>query len=217
MALLLVAMAFGLVLLPGTAWAGGPTSVLLTSPGTDRAAGLYASDPAYQQLARLLVEQPVAGPAPPDLSAGGSYVNVTWLVHDVSIWRVDRVFTTAQGDLWVATWTTQDAYGPLATGGIDPGSSENAVVHRPGDAATLRALIDDLGLLSGTPVAATPAAAVTPAPATGRDGEWWWAAAGALVGGAAVALALRGSDGLRRRVLATGRRKHGEAGRARLP
>ena len=39
--------------LPGTAHAGGPTSVLVTQPGV-AAAGLYFSDEAYDALASLL-------------------------------------------------------------------------------------------------------------------------------------------------------------------
>src|ERR671931_11148 len=69
------------------------------------AAALYATDEAYGRLERLLVENPSPDPAAPDVHGGpgSDAINVTWLIHDVSVWRVDRVFTDAPGGPWIET------------------------------------------------------------------------------------------------------------------
>src|SRR4051794_8102791 len=138
-----VAAAVGLVAvaMPGTAWAGGPTSVLLASPQTDRAAALYTTDPAYQQLSDLLGEEPQADPAPPPTDTGSTYVTVTWLVHDVTIWRIDRAFLDTTSGPWVLTQTADGTTGDVSTD-LWPGQhgGPGAIWHRPGDPAALIAL-----------------------------------------------------------------------------
>ena len=211
-------------LAPGVARAGGPTSVLLVSPQADRAAALHHTDAAYGRLHELLAAGPLTAAPPPADGAAGStaYVTVTWLVHDVSIWRIDRVLLDATGGPWVVT-STADAEGAVATD-LYPGGP-GASWHRPTNPTALLALLGDLGLTgqrsAGSGAVGSPAAdpAVNPAlrPAEGAaaaqgasgagaggDGAWWWAGAGGLLGAAAAVLGLRASPGLRRRMLSAG-------------
>jgi hypothetical protein len=205
---------------PGTAWAGGPTSVLLVSPSTERAAAVYTSDPVYAELDALLAA-PGAGVVGEPPEGPGQYVTLTWLVHDVSIWRIDRVFLDPVDGMRVVSRTS----GENPTGnpadlseGLWPGESGGPATswYRPLDQGALAALFDRLGLLdpavpdpsgdrAGVTAAELRAAAVPPAPAPETpargDGPWWWAGAGALLGGIAALLGLRASSGLRRRLL----------------
>jgi hypothetical protein len=160
----------------GPAAAGGPTSVLLVSPGDGRTASLYNSAPAYDQLAAALGENPAAdrGGPPWKSGPGTSQINVTWLVHDVSVWRVDRIVLDYKGATWIET-----------NGSV----SENVDWNRPGiwhkakDPAVVRALVTELGLV-GKAVAkpqptvsvepsAAPVAAQTPATTSGGLSRWW--------------------------------------------
>jgi hypothetical protein len=206
----------GLLLAPGAAWAGGPTSVLLASPTSDQATGLYYSDPEYDQLMALLDPAPGAATGPADAGYGAEQVNVTWMIHDVSVWRVDRILLDAAGGAWISTY---DTLGEGSTGTPGPGEP-GETGHPATDPQALRALLTDLGLL-GSPVAAArqpgpavaePAALANPAPVTSgppaaattddqRDGVWWWAAAGGVIGAGALAIGLRASTTLRRRLL----------------
>ncbi|MFD8251745.1 hypothetical protein [Streptomyces werraensis] len=175
------------------ATAGGPTSVLIVSATTGRTAGLYHADKRYTELERLL------GPMyqgtrtrPPHLATGsGQHINVTWMVHDVTPWRVDQIALPDGGkDVWIHTSTR-------ITDGDD------GVWHRAEQPAQLRALLAQLGV-TGTGASA-PAAqpapredlrtAPTQAAAFATDGggdgaAWWWAVPG-LAAGAVLALVLR--------------------------
>lgn len=180
----------------GVAWAGGPTSVLLVSPDSQRATALYTSDPSYHRLMTLLGGEAPTGAAAGDASPGGSrYVTVTWLIHDVTVWRTDRIALDTPDGAWVVTQMTQP-------GGQDP----DAVRHRPTDPDALRSLLSGLGLSGGavaTPspggAAAPVAAGTVPAPAgTGVDSAVWWALAGLVVGAGATVVGLRVSPRVRR-------------------
>jgi hypothetical protein len=180
--------------------AGGPTSVLLVAPGSRRTAALYNSDREYAALERLL-GTPAGGsreqPPEADLMAADQ-INVTWMVHDVMPWRLDRVHRMARGkDVWVRR--TQDVE-----------QQTNGTWYRVARPAELRALFDHLGLSGGptaTPgadggmqaapqdPAAGPEAAASAPPARASSGPgagtgWWWAVPGA-VAGAVLALGLR--------------------------
>ena len=99
------------MMMAGPADAGGPTSVLLTSPGTARAAALYYTDPRYAELEALLHGQEAEGSEGTTRYPGAAEdtaLNVTWLIHDVSIWRTDQLVLGAAGGAWVATWMTLD-------------------------------------------------------------------------------------------------------------
>ncbi|MFI1442174.1 hypothetical protein [Streptomyces fructofermentans] len=202
-------IALGLVVLGApAASAGGPTSVLVVSPESAESAALYYSDAEYGALEQLL-GTPGAGRQenPPGLPVGsGRQINVTWLAHDVSPWRVDRVYPATSGskDVWIHTTT-------------DLPESMNGRWHRAGQPAALRALLKKLGVL-GAPSGAG-AGAIRPEPAATADGAsaapasegsgpsgaetaaapgiaadggtgWWWAIPG-LLSGAALALTLR--------------------------
>jgi len=92
--------------------AGGPTSVLIVEPETGRTAAAYNDDPAYAALDAMLG----SGPAGPRQAADGSFgdrgtgrsITVTWLIHDMAVWRVNRVFPDAPGGPWVLTYAWDD-------------------------------------------------------------------------------------------------------------
>jgi hypothetical protein len=136
-----------LLVAPGIASAGGPTSVLLVSPGRQATASMYNNDESYDRLQRLLVQDPSADPAAPSLKGGpgSDAINVTWLVHDVQIWRVDRIYTDANDGPWVETLL-------LPNGGSAFDST--GTFHRPADGKELIALLSALKLLGTSPPAA---------------------------------------------------------------
>lgn len=203
-----------LIALVGLTWlfapsavAGGPTSVLITSPESGETASLYVSDAQYEPLAKQLggegmgelPEGQKKRPAALDSAEGSRQINVTWMVHDVYPWRVDRVYPSADpSTVWIHTST-------------DTQGMEAGVWHRAKQPAALRALLTKIGVMgekNGGGVAVPPqeetagaaAAADTPvedqerpaasgASAGASDG-WWWAIP-ALGAGVALGLVLR--------------------------
>lgn len=185
--------------------AGGPTSVLLVSPESGQTASLYHSDKEYAALERLL------GPLgrgtrdkPPEADLVSSrLINVSWMVHDVDPWRIDRVYLMAEGK---AVW--------VHTAGRLTGAPTGAW-HRAEEPSELRGLLKSLRLM-GEKSSAGSGAAVYPAPwereaasapaqeapdqdrekaavtATRPPGDtgWWWAIPG-TVAGVALGLVLR--------------------------
>lgn len=197
-----LAMAVAVVLLSApTATAGGPTSVLVVSPESEESAALYYSDKEYGELQSLLGESGRGTPEePPGLGVGsGRQINVTWLVHDVSPWRVDRVYpdTAGGGDVWIHTAT-------------DVPKSMNGYWHKVGQPDEVRTLFKKLGVLGESAgegsgavdypapwqmtedASAAPAeqSRTTAAATTGDGTDWWWAIPGAAAG-AVLALLLR--------------------------
>jgi hypothetical protein len=93
---------------------------LLVSPEDGRTASLYNSDPDYQRLAILMdAFNNVSGSTTPpegatdggpagSLTASDAGITVTWLMHDISVWRVDRIYLTADGGPWIATQSSLD-------------------------------------------------------------------------------------------------------------
>ncbi|MET7730969.1 hypothetical protein ABZT02_06335 [Streptomyces sp. NPDC005402] len=183
-----------------SAWAGGPTSVLVVSPESEETASLYYSDEEYGELDRLL--RPAGADTrtePPEANLLASrQINVTWMAHDVSPWRLDQVFPVADRDeVWIHTMENLP-------------ETVNGYWHRTKNPAQLRALLKDLGVMgkvSGESHAIFPfpapaqepesqAGAVVPEASAGPsstadDGtEWWWALPG-LAAGAVLALVLR--------------------------
>lgn len=189
---------------PGTAAAGGPTSVLLASPAAGAAAGLYYSDPDYERLQTLLGGPDLpAGSAPPPTTAGAPAVTATWLIHDVAAWRIDRIFLI-DGDVRVVS-EVAGADGSLTGDGMYPGQTGNAtaVWHRPTDPAALITLLAAHGLTAGLvpgpgraatderPTAVATSGAPDAAAAAPSSGPGWpWAivglAAGVLIGSVLV-------------------------------
>ncbi|MFD0415374.1 hypothetical protein [Streptomyces sp. NPDC127108] len=209
-----LAAALAVVLL-GAPWAaaGGPTSVLLTSPESGETASLYREGKRYAELETLL------GPTakgererPPGLSLGATrQINVTWLVHDVRPWRVDRVYPEPSAAKDAAIWIHTST---------DPETMKGSW-HRSPDPTALRALLKDLGLMGRlserdhagirpsdpAPGPENPAPARAAAPDAdggvargsggGDDSGWHWAIPSAAAGaaaGAAVMYRLRRRD-----------------------
>src|SRR5215210_3464742 len=139
------------VLIAGPASAGGPTSALLVNPGSGRTASLYISDSAYDGLAKLVGVDGIGGSAgkaiqPPDLADTATGVNVTWLIHDVEVWRVDRIYVTPDGGPWIKTQTMLDSSPDVASSGES--------WHAAADGPALVALLERMGVFGDrTPVA----------------------------------------------------------------
>ena len=103
-AVVLTAWVLAILAPPGPASAGGPTSALLSVPGEGRTASLYYSDDAYEQLARLVdVDRSGTVDGSGRSHDSGTTVTVTWLIHDVEPWRVDRIYLGADDGPWIAT------------------------------------------------------------------------------------------------------------------
>lgn len=183
-----VAAALLLATLPlAPATAGGPTSVLLSVPGEGRTASLYYTDPEYDALARAvgaMSERRV------DEVAGshqvGTPVTLTWLIHDVTPWRVDQVYAD-EGEVWIAT---QESLG----GGT---LAEQAPVWHRGTPALARLLdrvLPERGSATGTSTTPPPLqqAPTAPAPAASAEATSPWTlaawAGGGLVAGAVLTL-----------------------------
>lgn len=190
-------LAAAAALIPATpAVAGGPTSVLLVSPVHQRTASLYYSDAGYAVLSSALGD---ADPAHSDAATrsigpgSGAVVTVTWLIHDVTVWRVDQVFLDGHGVPWVATSVSED-----------PGLGEPGLMHRASQPKRLLDLLDRLGLFDPSegvvlPAKELPANAVPEEPTGARqaagppapgDSGWLWLLIG-LAGGAIIATGLR--------------------------
>ncbi|MET7616427.1 hypothetical protein [Streptomyces sp. NPDC005408] len=185
-----------------SAVAGGPTSVLITSPESNETASLYNSDKEYTTLLNLLGDGPAKGQTdrPPslDMAVGTRQINVTWLIHDVQPWRVDRVYPGDQPNLvWIHTsteMTTQRGYwhqahqpvqlhallSKLGVMGKKSAGGGGAVVYPPDWNQSQE---QEQGESQKQPAAAPRAAADTTT-------DWWWAIPGLAVG-AGLALVLR--------------------------
>ncbi|MFI5754312.1 hypothetical protein [Streptomyces sp. NPDC051569] len=229
-AVVVLALAWGFA---PSAVAGGPTSVLITSPESGEAAALYSSAEEYAELAEQL-GTPETLPArgsgqrerPPSLDSaiGSRQITVTWMLHDVQPWRLDRVYPSADTSvLWI--FTTQRS------------SPQDDTWHKAEQPAVLRALLGRLGLMgektgsgvggawlpsswktgANAPAAApesrpesraVPRAEAEAGPGTPGDGVtgWWWVAAAGLAAGTALGLVLRPMAGrLRGRPVRWGR------------
>ncbi|MFE0962141.1 hypothetical protein ACWDCX_06115 [Streptomyces fungicidicus] len=185
-----------------SAFAGGPTSVLVVSPESEETASLYYSDKGYAELERLLgpVGEGTRERPPEAVSASSRLINVTWMVHDVTPWRVDRVFLAdADKDVWIHT-------------AAHLGEAPNGLWHRAEHPSDVRKFLFTLGVMGeaagtgsvsgiypapwetesarpGTEQGAA-AAETRAAPPRGDATDWWWAIPG-VVAGAALALVLR--------------------------
>ncbi|WP_328749860.1 hypothetical protein OHT57_30985 [Streptomyces sp. NBC_00285] len=176
--------------------------MLVVSPESGETASLYYSDKEFGELQRLL-DIPGAGTwaKPPEATlAAARQINVTWMLHDVSPWRMDQVFPLPDTDhVWIRTNNLPE--------------SVNSHWYQPKDAARIRALLDDLGVMgkvyggggavfptsgqesgSGAGAVHTEAAKTSarlgPSATAGDGAGWWWALPG-LAAGAVLALALR--------------------------
>ena len=194
------------LVLAGPASAGGPTSVLLVEPDTRTAASLYYIDADYQALVGLVGANGQSGvPGRVDRSGAshefGSGITMTWLVHDVAVWRVDRVFLEAKGGPWIATQLVMNDSGsvydsPVVWHAAADGSKLTALLERVGFGPAAKAVGGD-----GTAVSAgnAPAPAADPRPAASEPagtggkgtGGWVWGLSGLALGVALTMVALR--------------------------
>lgn len=122
--------------------AGGPTSVLLTSPATTRATAFYndGEGSVYERLLSLLTRSTGGGRAErpssvSELPTENGQVNVAWMAHEIAPWRVDRVYPQPKGVLWVET--------------IEDVQTMQSAWHKAERPKELRALLKELGLMSG--------------------------------------------------------------------
>ena len=155
-----------LVIAAPPASAGGPTSVLAVNYAGSRAAGALTGSAAYANLEKALdVYNTPAGDPRPAASFMDSQVRLTWLIHDVTPWRVDAIIVDGD-DVWVETSTN------LADG--KDLFQTPAVLHRPKDAALLVSTLTALGVLGDTKpaITSTPSAPLAgPAAATPEVGS----------------------------------------------
>jgi hypothetical protein len=185
--------------------------VLLVSPSTGRTEALYATNGAYSTLMSQLAVEPVPAAGPGfEPGIGGDQVVVTWMVHDVQPWRVDRITFDDEGrPEWINT---------VQSMGAQLQFEDQGVWHRPTDVGVLHDLLVDLGLVGrtglrpveedpGAAAADAPAAAATTPPDDGGLGAAVWALPAVAAGGVAGVL---GDRWLRRR------REGGDGGRWQL-
>ncbi|MFI6939391.1 hypothetical protein ACIBI4_08980 [Streptomyces sp. NPDC050418] len=198
------------------ATAGGPTSVLLASPTTAKAAALTAQGDRYQQLSDLLdIGTSVEGEKAPSMDKllDGQMVNVTWMIHDVEPWRVDRIYVLPPGkgispvwihtaggageslDLANGTWhrprLPADLTGFLASLKLLHYSGAGDLVPPPEDRTPDESTDDAANTNQDTPAATgTDRSTPTATPSTDVATGWWWAFPG-IAAGAALALGSR--------------------------
>lgn len=197
--------------------AGGPTSVLLVSPESTESASLYYTDGEYSDLESWL-EPPTSGGKPsedpPGLGVGvqSRQINVTWMVHDVTPWRVDRVYaplSDKEGDKRDGGRKDMDVWVHRST----ETESLTGDWHRAKEPERLVSLFKELGLMGKASDRGTsgiaPGSETVPEPsapeksageqkaAAGGGGpgttgsEWWWAIPGAGAGAVAALLLQR--------------------------
>jgi hypothetical protein len=122
--------------------------VLIVSPSADRATGLYHTESGYEELIQAIGGadgQPsgsLSQPAGVELDQTME-VRLTWLIHDVSVWRTDGVYITRSDGVWINTLTD-----------FDPGSGDlfdqAGRWHRPKDDAALLAVLKSSGILASS-------------------------------------------------------------------
>ena len=122
-----------------SAFAGGPTSVLLANYETGRSAAALNGSPAYAELQSILGdENPPRSSTPPGaVRESGPGVRLVWLIHDVNPWRIDNVHVVG-GDAWVETY--------LDPSGTDPYAG-SPIWHQPARGADLVTSLTALGVL----------------------------------------------------------------------
>jgi hypothetical protein len=205
----LLAVLTGLLFLTGTgtASAGGPTSVLLVQPDTGRSASLHVNTLSYNVLADLMKATPrlTDAKAGPNAHTSGKVVRLTWLIHDVRVWRVDEVHVDAPDGPWIMTRESWDG---------DP-LEKTPVWHRSPQPERLVQLLEDVKVLDSSATAiendppavrddaGTVAADVTPPaaaePARVTLAGWRWIVPGVLGGALLTYLAIRFSPAWQRR------------------
>jgi hypothetical protein len=166
-----------LLLAAPSALAGGPTSAILVAPNTGHTAALYNSNSDYTTLSAALGENPAETEQGSPLLQGGpgsSAINITWLMHDVQVWRVDHVFLTEPGGPWVETYQSFDG---------DIKFDQRGVVHKAADPGQLTRLLYSLLDAGTTRPAPVPVSAPISVPAAVEATGLHW---GSLLVGLAI-------------------------------
>jgi hypothetical protein len=180
------------------AQAGGPTSVLLSSPPNVVAVGY--EDQRYSDLQRLTDMSAARDPVGKQNYEVGRFVRAAWLIHDMSVWRLDIIYPDAPGGPWIATRASMD-------GSTLP---EKPTWHRATDPVALLKLLGSMQLLSGersgetwnggptyvgeqpaTEAAAEPPAAAAQTTSTSMFTGWRWTIPGFLLGAVIAVIAVR--------------------------
>lgn len=180
LAVVLVAI-WAVIGMSGTAHSGGPTSVLITQPGAERATALYYTSSDYAELTRLIESDFNLGAGSPGLRDAETY-QLTWMIHDVQPWRRDSVMVTKDGSVYVSTVGTEEV---STVGVVDTKLSR--VVQGPELAAFLDEVLAEDGSAEAAPqpVIDPQSAAAPPAePATKwlSLAGWRWVVPGVLGG-----------------------------------
>ncbi len=146
------------------AHAGGPTSVLLSNPAEGRVGALHQSQSDYQRLVELVgAYEPVKGETTrPDAvhNATNDAYRLTWMIHDMTVWRIDMVYETADG-VWIETKVD-----PTGAGDIFAGEARWNQLPR-NDKAVLSTVFRNAGILSDSPAKVTVPVDPTPEVAAG--------------------------------------------------
>ena len=193
------------------AHAGGPTSVLLSAPPYVTAVGY--DDQRYYDLQELVQNAP-KGDEGGTAHEAGKFVRATWLIHDMSVWRIDIIYPDAPGGPWISTEEFLTGTKPA-----------KPTWHRAADPARLLEVLGTFKLLDGkfdggptldngstlgndstlrngyssadAPVT-TPQPTPAPAPAQAQTRTttsvftgWRWIIPGVLIGAAAAVVAVR--------------------------
>lgn len=186
----------GVLLIVLSAWvavpaqAGGPTSVLLSAPNAQKVVAAGYQDVRYGALTNAVGMQAKDHPGW-NAEGHGRVIRATWLIHDMSVWRLDLIYPDAEGGPWVATF--EDHEGKLP---------DKPVWHPAADGQALMKVLGELGLLpqngyqatdGATPEAAVTEDVTTAAAATTSDAftGWRWAIPGALVGAVLAVAAVK--------------------------
>ena len=141
-----------------SAYAGGPTSVLMINPELGRASALHIANADYDRLYAAVGGDVTRDPEPPIRGYGGEEVRLTWLIHDVQIWRIDRVYLSPDLGIWVETVTELKGEGhPF---------EQPSRWHRPADDQALTALLTKAGLLGAGSAPSSPTASDGSPPVT---------------------------------------------------
>ncbi|HST83930.1 MAG TPA: hypothetical protein VLL08_19505 [Kineosporiaceae bacterium] len=187
----------------GSAGAGGLTTIVLVVPGESRTASVSMGTPDYDELSRLVGAEksaPGSTTQPPGVDPSGSAglssptsptVTLSWLSHDVMVWRLDRVYLNVEGGPWISTQTYTSDASDWSEAPLWRNISANG--------KELALMLDRLGVGNAEPTPATaPAVAAPPAGSssaeqatqqTGRraadssgPGGWLWGPLGVLLG-----------------------------------
>jgi hypothetical protein len=168
--------------------------VLITQPESGKATGLYYTSDEYVDLERLVqTSEPVDAP-PPESLDGTTYI-VTWLVHDVMIWRTDFVHIGALGGPYVLTRTLENdgVMGERSTWArVTDGKALARLLERALDGRPAQTLLEPSTPQTSAPEAAagTPTPAAEPATRWFSLSGWRWAVVG-LLGGLLASVVVR--------------------------